>query len=186
MRRARVATVVGLLLVLSLVGVALVGAGVLPLPVSPPAEDDYNRTTVTISDENGTELGSVEARVADTFQKRYTGLSNTSSLPEDEGMLFVHEEPQNLTYVMRGMDFGIDIVFVSANGTITEIHHAPKPPEGADGEEFRYSGRGQYVLEVNYEWTTRHGVEVGDRVSAERAGLDASNRSAVSGNTTAC
>jgi len=26
---------------------------------------------------------------------------------------------------MRSMDFPIDIVFVGANGTITEIHHAP-------------------------------------------------------------
>ncbi|WP_254542765.1 DUF192 domain-containing protein [Halomarina pelagica] len=184
MRKERVAGIVGLLLVLGLTGLTLVAAGVVPLPVGAPPADDYDRTTVTISDENGTELGSVEARVADTWQKRYTGLSNTSSLPADEGMLFVHEKPQQLTYVMRGMDFGIDIVFVSANGTITEIHHAPKPPEGADGEDFRYSGRGKYVLEVNYDWTTRHGVEVGDRVSAPDVGL--TPPAPVSENTTAC
>jgi len=40
-------------------------------------------------------------------------------------MLFVYPQEGSHTYVMRSMDFPIDIVFVGANGTITEIHHAP-------------------------------------------------------------
>ncbi|MFC6836907.1 DUF192 domain-containing protein [Halomarina ordinaria] len=176
MRTERVLAAAGLLLALGLVGATLVAAGVLPPAFlgSPPADDDYDRTAVVVSDENGTELGRVEARIADTRQKRYTGLSNTSSLPEDEGMLFVHDDPQSLTYVMRGMDFGIDIVFVAENGTVTGIEHAPEPPEGEDGNDYRYTGEGKYVLEVNYDWTTRHGVTVGDRVHAEGVGLERS------------
>ena len=126
---------------------------------------EYEQTTVTVVDaDSGDQLGQVEATVADTWRKRYTGLSETESLPEDRGMLFTYDSEWSRTYVMRGMSFGIDIVYVAANGTITRIHHAPEPPEDADGEEFEYPGTGQYVLEVNYDWTTRHNVTEGDRV----------------------
>lgn len=128
----------------------------------------YDHTTVTVVDsETGEELGTVEAAVADTYRKKYTGLSKTESLPEDRGMLFPYDSEGSRTYVMRNMDFGIDIVYVGANGTITKIHHAPEPPEGKDGENYHYPGTGQYVLEVNYEWTTRHNVTEGDTVRIE-------------------
>lgn len=132
-----------------------------------PTEGRYDRATVTVVDENGTDLGTVRVAVADTREKRYVGLSKTESLPPDRGMLFTYDEQRSLTYVMRNMSFGIDIVYVDANGTVRTVHHAPEPPEGEDGEDYRYPGEGKYVLEVNYEWTTRHGVEPGDRVVIE-------------------
>lgn len=134
---------------------------------SEPVNSDYQHATVVVTDGNGTERGRVRAAVAASYQQKYTGLSKTDSLPEDRGMLFPYDDPDNHTYVMRGMDFGIDIVYVDADGTITRIHHAEEPPEGADGNDYRYPGYGQYVLEVNYDWTTRHNVSVGDEVSIE-------------------
>jgi uncharacterized membrane protein (UPF0127 family) len=154
------AALVGILVIL-----VLVAGGFVSIPA--PSAGSYDHATVTIYDENGTKLGHVEVRVADTYRKRYTGLSATSNLPEDEGMLFTYDAPSNHTYVMRGMDFGIDIIYIGADGHITKIHHAPEPPEGADGNDYRYPGYGQYVLEVNLNWTTKHGVEEGDRVVIE-------------------
>lgn len=131
-------------------------------------DDEYPYTTVTVLDDETNEtLGTVRVAVAETYRQKYTGLSKTESLPEDAGMLFPYDSEGSHTYVMRGMDFGIDIVYVGANGTITEIHHAPEPPEGEDSESYRYPGTGQYVLEVSYEWTTRHDVSEGDTVRIE-------------------
>ena len=121
--------------------------------------------SVTVVDANGTALGAVEVRVADTYSERYTGLSNTESLGPNEGMLFVHDEEGEYAYVMRDMAFPIDIVFVDADLTITAIHHAPTE----ERPYTRYRGTGKYVLEVPYEWTTDHGVAVGDRVRIEWA-----------------
>jgi uncharacterized membrane protein (UPF0127 family) len=129
---------------------------------------DYEHTTVTVLDgETGEELGRVEAAIADTLSKRYLGLSATERLPENRGMLFVHDGSNRHTYVMRNMSFGIDIVFVGSDGTITTIHEAPEPGSAEDGNDQRYSGTGQYVLEVNRGWTTERGVEVGDEVVFE-------------------
>jgi uncharacterized membrane protein (UPF0127 family) len=82
-------------------------------------------------------------------------------------MLFVHDAAGEHTYVMREMSFGIDIVFIAPNGTITTIHEAPEPGPNEDGNAQRYPGQGQYVLEVNRGWMADHGVEVGDEVQFE-------------------
>lgn len=130
--------------------------------------DGYEHTTVTVVAADGEEIGRVEAAIADTALKRYVGLSNTESLPETHGMLFVHDDYQERTYVMREMSFGIDIVFIDSDGTITEIHHAPAPGPDEDGSQQRYSGAGQYVLEVSYEWTDERNVSVGYRIEFDR------------------
>lgn len=122
-------------------------------------------TTVTVLDEAGTELGTVEVTVADTFRERYTGLSDTESLGPNEGMLFVHDGEDTRGYVMRDMAFPIDIVFIDADRRITTIHHA----EVEEPPLTRYEGRAKWVLEVRYNWTVEHGVEVGDRVRIDFA-----------------
>ncbi|WP_224270156.1 DUF192 domain-containing protein [Haloprofundus salinisoli] len=133
---------------------------------SPPDSNEYETTTVTVVDGvNGTELAAVDVRIADTYNKRYTGLSNTTSLDDGEGMLFIHDSEDEYSYVMRNMDFPLDIVFVDANGTITQIHHATLDPSGAsEGQLTRYTGYGQYVLEVPMGYTNRTGVSEGDRL----------------------
>jgi uncharacterized membrane protein (UPF0127 family) len=124
-----------------------------------PADSAYNWTTVTAVDsDTNEELATVDVRIADTWDKRYTGLSNTSSLGADEGMLFVHDSEGQQGYVMREMAFPIDIVFINADGEITTIHHA----QPDDDETFR--GTAKYVLEVPYEYTTDNGIEEDDRI----------------------
>jgi uncharacterized membrane protein (UPF0127 family) len=121
---------------------------------------EYNRTTVTASDANGTELATVEVRIADTTAKRYTGLSETDSLAADEGMLFVHEREENHSYVMRNMSFPLDIIFLDSEGTVVHIVHA-----SVDGENAPYEARAKYVLEVNRGWTNQTGLSEGDRIA---------------------
>jgi uncharacterized membrane protein (UPF0127 family) len=160
----------------ALVGLAVVGylglaSGVLAPYLAgydPASPGDYDHVTVAaVDDETGEELGQVNAAVADSFSKRYVGLSETDRLPEDRGMLFVHDDVGERTYVMRNMSFGLDIVFVDSDGTITAIHEAPEPGPDEDGADQEYAGEGQYVLEVNRGWTDERGVEAGDRLEFE-------------------
>ncbi|MFB6360530.1 MAG: DUF192 domain-containing protein [Halobacteriales archaeon] len=137
----------------------LVGAGAVAYDEF-QSSGDPNAATVTVVDQDGGTLGTVEVTVADTFRERYTGLSEATALGPDEGMLFVHDAEANHSYVMRDMAFPIDIVFIDADRRITAIHHA----EVEDPPLTQYSGRAKWVLEVPYNWTTDHGVIVGDRV----------------------
>ena len=125
----------------------------------------YDSTDVVVQSPDGDKRGEVTAAIADTTELRYLGLSDTETLPADRGMLFVFESEQDLSFVMREMSFGIDILYLDADRAITEIHHAPEPGPNEDGSDQSYPGRGRYVLEVNYDWTTDHGVEAGDVVT---------------------
>jgi len=160
----------GAVLLLLLGGVYAVQSGLF-YQLNPPDPDGYDRVTVTAYDESGTELASVEARVADTRPKRYLGLSNTSELETGDGMLFVHEEADSYGYVMREMAFPLDILFVGADERVTTIHYAGVP-EGS--YEKTYRGRGKWVLEVPRGWSNRTGVDVGDRIAIPEAARGAS------------
>ena len=128
---------------------------------------EYETTEVAVTDADGEELGEVTAAIADAPELQQLGLSDTEALPADRGMLFVYETVEDREFFMREMSFGIDIVFADDEGGITDIHHAPEPGPDEDGREQTYAGRGQYVLEVVYEWTAERDVEEGDRLEFE-------------------
>ncbi|SER49870.1 DUF192 domain-containing protein [Natrinema salaciae] len=109
----------------------------------------------------------VDVEVADTRGERYTGLSDHDSLEPGNGMLFVHDEEQELVYVMRKMDFDIDIIFIDADREITAIHHARAPGPNENGNDIEYAGRGKWVLEVPRGYANETGIEVGDEVEID-------------------
>ncbi len=152
------------IVVLSIVGVALVQAGFVSTPWGP----DHGEVQVVGNDsDSGEPKAVIDVEVADDSRERYTGLSNHDSLEPGNGMLFVHGSEQDLTYVMREMDFDIDIIFIGADGEITTIHHARAPDSNEDGNDLEYSGRGKWVLEVPRGYTNETGIEVGDEVEID-------------------
>lgn len=174
-------------LALVLLGVASVGLLAAGIGLAPDGPSEATADEATVSTDHGehedTESGAVEtvpvtlyadgeqvgvvdAELAVTPEERYVGLSDHDSLAEGEGMLFVHDEQPELTYVMRGMAFGIDIVFVGSDCRVTTLHSAPAPGPDEDGEQQRYSGVGQYVLEVPKGYAADR-IEPGDRIEID-------------------
>ena len=135
-------------------------------PTGPYAS--YETTPVVVRGDDGEPRGAVLAAIADEREKRILGLSAAESMPADGGMLFTYDSVGDRTYVMRDMSFGLDIIYADADGEITEIHTASKPGPDENGATQTYPGRGQYVFEVNYEWTVDNNVSVGDRLVFER------------------
>ena len=128
----------------------------------------YETTPVVVRGDDGELRGVVLAAIADTGDKKRLGLSAAESMPADGGMLFTYDEVGEHTYIMPDMSFGLDIIFADDDGEITEIHNAAKPGPDENGATQTYPGRGQYVFEVNYEWTAENNVAVGDRLVFER------------------
>lgn len=124
-------------------------------------------TEVTLID-NETEQAVIEAERAVSPGEKYTGLSKYDTLANGSGMIFIHDTEQTQTYVMRNMNFSIDMVFIDNDCTITTIHSADKPAPNENGEEqhHRYSGLAKYILEVPEGYATKH-VTKGDSVTIE-------------------
>lgn len=152
---------------LALVAVSLIGLLVLQVGlITPPWAEDQAEVRVVDGD-SGDELATVEVAVADTPTQRYTGLSDHDSLEEGEGMLFVHSEEDERTYVMREMAFDIDIIFIDADREITTIEHARAPEPDEDGSDLEYSGEAKWVLEVPRGYANETGMDAGDEVEIE-------------------
>lgn len=98
-------------------------------------------TAVTI---NGRRLYTERAT---TDAERYRGLSNHQKLAPDEGMLFIYSEPMSVGFLMRDMNFAIDIAFVASNRVVTKIARTIQP----DSEQ-THRARGQYVIEAPAGW----------------------------------
>ncbi|WP_254528666.1 DUF192 domain-containing protein [Natrinema gelatinilyticum] len=149
---------------LSIVGIALVQAGFVSGPWSP---ENGETRVVDPETDSGDPKAVIDVEVADSSRERYIGLSNHGSLESGNGMLFVYDDEQDLTYVMRKMDFPIDIIFIGADHEITSIHHARAPGPNEDGNDIKYSGRGKWVLEVPRGYTNETGIEAGDEVEID-------------------
>jgi Uncharacterized conserved protein len=147
----------------AVVAIILLGALISGVAIQQGIVTGYEETTVTIQDgDTGAQLVTADVRVADTVFKQYIGLSNTDSLGTTEGMLFVHESSDRRAYVMRGMSFPIEIIFVNAAGEITTIHQAQP------GDDYRFEGDGKFVLEVRLGFTDAFDIAVGDEVIVDR------------------
>lgn len=139
----------------------LVAAAVLALvsAASGPAVAEVPRAHV-LTDEDTRHTVRLELAVSPAEHGR--GLMFRESLADDEGMLFVFEDEAERTFVMRGMDFPIDIVFVGADGQITTIHGAH--PDENSLDRTRYRGEARWVIEVNIGYAAERGIEPGHRV----------------------
>ena len=133
----------------------------------PVTGGDYEQRTLEVTDCAGTERGVLTVDIAESFGQQYVGLSRTGSLAADRGMLFTYGEVGEREIVMRNMDFALDVLYIGADGEITEIEtlDAPRGPVEYYLTYGSTTGTGQYVLEVNAGWSETHGVSAGDCVT---------------------
>jgi len=80
--------------------------------------------------------------------QQYRGLSERESLAKNRGMLFIFAPPSDETFVMRKMNFPLDIIFIKDHRVVNLYHNLP--PEGKDPENSYHSGVPiDAVLEIN-------------------------------------
>jgi uncharacterized membrane protein (UPF0127 family) len=65
--------------------------------------------------------------IADDAAERAEGLMHRSSLPTGQGMLFVYERPQPVSFWMRNTLIPLDIIFIDETGTVTRVHERAVP-----------------------------------------------------------
>ncbi|MDX1765424.1 MAG: DUF192 domain-containing protein [Candidatus Saccharimonadales bacterium] len=101
--------------------------------------------------------------IADDNEERYQGLSGRDSLGEREGMLFVYGASGQYQFVMRGMRFALDFVWIDSNKEIIAVTENVEPST-YPGQSFSSSDPARYILEVNSGTVAREGWSIGDKV----------------------
>ncbi|MFC6954080.1 DUF192 domain-containing protein [Halorubellus litoreus] len=130
-----------------------------------PWATNHEVGVVSVTDAESGVASCVVVEVADRRPERITGLSEHESLANGSGMWFVHPQEEDVTYVMRDMDFALDIIYVGADGRVNSVTSLRAPDPGEDGESIRAPGRAKWVLEVPRGYAAANGIDAGDRVN---------------------
>jgi hypothetical protein len=105
----------------------------------------------------------IQAQLARSDAERERGLMHRTSMPREEGMLFVYEEPAELCFWMKNTPLPLSVAFLAEDGTIVNIDDMA--PQSKDSHCAAQPVR--YVLEMNQGWFAEHGVRAGDRITGE-------------------
>lgn len=105
---------------------------------------------------------SIEVELAKTPEQQARGLSGRTSLNENQGMLFLYDEPGTYSFWMKDMNFPIDIIWIGNDEKIVDISK-DVPPESFL-KTFQPQKPVQYVLEVNAGFADKNNIAIGDAV----------------------
>ncbi len=136
---------------------------VLGLALGAPLAACSQRPAVVIH--GSRETVTVNIEIADTPDKRASGLMYRRDLAPDAGMLFLFRTAAPQKFWMKNTVLPLDMIFIGANRKIVGIVADTRPfstnPLGPDEPS-------QYVLEVNAGFAAKHGLAVGDQVELLR------------------
>lgn len=105
----------------------------------------------------------VKAEVVDTAEKIEQGLAGRKDLPEGRGMLFVMPKSEFQRFWMKGMQFGIDIIWLERGRVVgCEKNVSPR-----DGRIFTSPSAAGLVLEAPEGFCDRHDVQINDQVGIQ-------------------
>jgi len=114
-------------------------------------------TEVTIA---GNQEVRFRVRIADNLLSRSVGLMFRRHMGEDEGMLFLYENPEYRSFWMKQTNIPLDIIFINKEMKIINIEEAD-PCRESPCKRYHSRGRARYVLEINKGLSKKFGFKKG-------------------------
>jgi uncharacterized protein len=115
---------------------------------------------------DGAVLTSIQVEIADGDSARVRGLMQRRSLGMNEGMLFVFDEPDTLSFWMENTYIPLEMMFVAPDSHIVNIERA-RP---LSRDQVTSLAPARFVVEVRAGFSERFGVGGGTRVRWQRDG----------------
>jgi hypothetical protein len=103
----------------------------------------------------------IDTQLAQTPEQRQIGLMWRKDLPQNEGMLFIFEQPSVQCFWMRNTLTALTAAFVDDDGTIVNL--ADMKPQSDDSHCSTKPVR--YVLEMNQGWFKKRGIQAGFKLT---------------------
>jgi len=103
--------------------------------------------------------------IATTSAQQQLGLSGRTSLPTNQGMLFIFPKPQQTAFWMKGMKFPLDIIFFNNNKIVDMYQNVPVPTNGDNNLPiYTPHALANQALEINGGLAKSYGFKKGDTV----------------------
>ena len=133
------------------------------LLLAPAAVWAQELVPLTITTEEGSEHV-FQVEIAQTTEERAQGLMYRKELGEDRGMLFLFPRRERIAMWMRNTEIPLDMLFISDDGRVTQIHERAVPHSEAIISSRR---RVRYVLELPGGTSDRLDLAPGALVTSE-------------------
>ena len=124
-------------------------------------QESFERREIAI--DTGAGRVTIMAELAVTDAQREQGLMHRTELKDGNGMLFIFERDQILSFWMMNTLIPLSIAYIASDGRILEIYDM----EPGNLNPVRSSRSARYALEVPQNWFSRAGVGIGDRLLLE-------------------
>jgi len=121
---------------------------------------NYNQKIVFTNNLNHN-IAEFSIAIADTPKKQQYGLMNLDFLPENLGMIFIKEQPQNIAMWMKNTLIPLDMIFLDENFIVNHIVENTTPQSLAIISSPYNS---QAVLEVNAGIAKKYNIKIGNKL----------------------
>ena len=123
-------------------------------------------TAKTVADFFAIKVGdrSVRMQLAVRPNEMQRGLMQRTDLGTDDGMIFVYERPQHMSFWMRNTPTPLDIGFFNAAGVLEEIYQMHPFDETSVPSR---STQLQFALEMNQGWFAKNGLKPGAKLDLQ-------------------
>lgn len=103
----------------------------------------------------------LKVEVAATEAQRERGLMFRESMPADQGMLFIFDDPGYYAMWMKNTLIPLSVAYLDRDGKVLNILDM----EPQTLESHMAAGPAVYAIETNKGWFERHHVKAGDKVT---------------------
>jgi uncharacterized membrane protein (UPF0127 family) len=111
--------------------------------------------SITRADSSSVEI---TVEIARTDEEKAQGLMHRKKLPDGQGMIFMYDRDQQMSFWMKNTVIPLSIAFIAADGRIIEI----RDMQPLDLSAVKSSRSVRYALETPQGWFDRAGVKPGD------------------------
>lgn len=140
--------------------------GASPGPGPSPTEAPFPTDARLVIESGEGEPATFRVAVADTDEERARGLMEVAEMPEDVGMVFLHDEPTESDFWMKDTLIPLTVAVWDESMTIRQIVDM-EPCREEPCEIYDITAAWIGALEVNQGALQRRGIDVGDAVRVE-------------------
>ncbi|HEU0117005.1 MAG TPA: DUF192 domain-containing protein [Alphaproteobacteria bacterium] len=148
------------LIAVLVIGFVLVAAAVLYFYEPPGKGPEFPKAELDVLRADGTSIH-YHVEVATTLEQEMFGLMFRKYMPQDHGMIFIYNPPQQVSMWMKDTYIPLDMLYVRADGTIEKIITEAQPlnytPLSSDEPVHG-------VIELNAGEVAREGLKKGDKI----------------------
>lgn len=107
----------------------------------------------------------ITIEIADTFDARSKGLMGRTSLPENEGMLFIFREPKILGFWMKNTLIPLSIGFFDQDQRLIHVAEMAPPLASSPLRIYKSPSPAIFALEMGEGWFSSHQIPLGEKFS---------------------